>query len=80
MPPKNWDEAQVFAVKIANNPALIPSNLSPHSREIISKLAKEFDAMRVVPMNGTLGVTVTVNKTDYHVWNMAAYAAVIALA
>ncbi len=80
IPPKSWDEAQVFAVKNANNPTLIPSHLSPQSKETIAKLAKEFDAMRVVPMNGTLGVTVTVNKTDYHVWTMAGYATVIALA
>ena len=62
------DDAQILGAKLANNKSSIADGLSQASKITLAELSKEFEAMRIVPMNGTLGVTIRVNET-YANWS-----------
>ncbi len=68
--PSDMDDAQILAVKYANNPNTIPSSLSKESQDTINKLTQELDSIRTIEINGTMQASVMVNKQEYNIWNI----------
>lgn len=66
----DMDDAQILAVKYANNPATIPSSLSKESQNTIKKLTQELDSIRTIEINGTMQASVMVNKQEYNLGNI----------
>jgi hypothetical protein len=80
----DMDDAQILAVKYANNTATLPSNLSKESQDTIRVLSTELQKMRTININGTMQASVMVNKQEYNILNiigsLVGVAAVFALA
>lgn len=55
---------------MANGKASIPESMNREMKLIILELKSELEAMRVVPVNGEMKVTVKVNTTEVDVTNV----------
>lgn len=64
------DDAQITAIMLANGTTPMPTGLSPESQNTIKKLTKELQDMRVIDINGSLTVSVMINKTEYNWTNI----------
>jgi hypothetical protein len=55
---------------LPNGTAPMPTSLSPESQNTIKKLTKELQDMGVIDINGSLTLSVMINKTEYNWTNI----------